>query len=411
MKVNPTNGTFEITESDYNFIFNLFGDFWARFRVPKNKKDKIGIILAIKTENNKEKLRLENDLLLPLERYLTNSNLSENFYLIRYPQFLAEKLTNLEVAKKYLKKSKGHLALFGELIERNLERDNNYIFRLHGMVRHAPITYTKKAELAKDFSEILPRQIIFPETKEILGFDATQSLLGSVVKYIIAYAARASFDVELAYELFDGLYGELEAVSKTDFPVELQIRGKCKNQLIDCLTIKVSRLYEDYAAERKAEHIFAAKPFVEKILQLDPEHYQGRLMKAILLFKEDSIDEAINELIHIHNSDSAWRYSLGFLYAYKGDILDALEQYKEANAGISTPNVLNDTEVFISEEIDKKPQLVQLLFFRGLLNYKGKGDYVLAKIDFESFLASNKANKDTKLVELAKKFLNQIDRL
>lgn len=68
----------------------------------------------------------------------------------------------------------------------------------------------------------------------------------------------------------------------------------------------------------------------------------------------------------------------------------------------------NDVDIFISEEIKKNPQLTQLIFFRGLINYKGKPDYVLAHKDFVSFLGSDGASKYPRLKELAEKYLSEI---
>ena len=48
MKIGPI----EFTEEDIRATFKMLGEAWKRLRVPKNKKDKVGIIIALKIEDD-----------------------------------------------------------------------------------------------------------------------------------------------------------------------------------------------------------------------------------------------------------------------------------------------------------------------------------------------------------------------
>ncbi|MEK7567948.1 MAG: tetratricopeptide repeat protein [Patescibacteria group bacterium] len=406
----------DVTTEDVASIHKLSKEMFARLFVPKNKPLEIGIIIAIKTENNKEKIRLENDLIAGLNEYLDKSKLSNRFNIINYPESISSKIINSETAKLYLNRSRAHLIVFGSLAERNINGENNYIFKLQGLVRHVPIKGSVKRRLAEDFSTSLPNKLVFPETKELLGFELTKDLLGYVIKFISGSAAQVSGDKNISYKLFKELSSELPIIQKVngvENPIVTEIIKRNRFRLIGSLVLKIEDLYNIYSLKRKDDAIFETESILNELRIIDPDNIYGSLAYALLLFKKLNTDGAISELEStlpkVNNNDIAlWRYNLGFLYAYIGKIKEALEFYRKASYGIIDPGVINDLEIFISEEISKNPQLIQLIFFRGLINYKAKPDYVLAKKDFETFVNNIDSKKYPDIVGLAKKYLSEI---
>jgi tetratricopeptide (TPR) repeat protein len=164
-----------------------------------------------------------------------------------------------------------------------------------------------------------------------------------------------------------------------------------------------------YSQKRDAQYLTQLIPLLEELELLEPDNYHGRLMRAIILYKEGAVDDAINKLSASTEKDPTWRYSIGFLYAFKGEIDAALEQYRKAAYKVAATGVINDIEIFVTEEIERNPQLTQLIFFRGLINYKSKPDYKLAREDFVAFLGSDGIKKYPRLKVLAEKFLGEID--
>ena len=164
-----------------------------------------------------------------------------------------------------------------------------------------------------------------------------------------------------------------------------------------------------YIKSRNIEDLLKSKKLIKEIKIIDENNYGAKLQNSIICFLEGDIGSAINELSDINNNtDITWRYNLGFLYAYKGDIPNALENYKKTFYRNIDGNVYLDTEVFMSDFIEKEPDKIQLYFFRGLLNYKIKEDYELAKNDFEIFKEKGGYNKFSDLKELNEKYLSEI---
>jgi hypothetical protein len=82
-----------------------------------------------------------------------------------------------------------------------------------------------------------------------------------------------------------------------------------------------------------------------------------------------------------------------------------LDQYRRAAYGMVESSVVSDTEIFLTEVITENPSRVQLCFFRGLINYKVKADYALAREDFQHFLQQKSSEQYPRLRELATKYL------
>ena len=406
-------GSIEITPEDISAAFSSLVEGKKRISVPKNKKDKIGIVIAIKTENHKEKDRLENDLISRIHEYLQSSGLANEFYIIKYGENLCQKISDIKTAGDYLKRSRGHFIVFGDLAERNFNNVNNYVFKLHGVVRHLPIpiNHPERKKLEEDFTKSLPGRLFFPEDKEMFGFELTKDLIGYAIKLIIGSAALISGDSDISYKLIKEVYTELLSQDGSN-PLIAELLKISKRRLIQTLDLKVGQHNNLYVLKRDDQIILNTKKFLEEQEKLgadDPGFVYG---KAVLLYKENKVDEAIEFLKSMSYScgkDPLYYYNLGFLLVYKGKIDDALDIYKKAYHGTLSRGTLNDIEIFITKEIERRPDLIQLLFFRGLINYKGKTDYILAKEDFTKFLELDTRENFKELIDLANKFLSKID--
>jgi tetratricopeptide (TPR) repeat protein len=401
---------FEITLDEIKGIWELFGEAGRRLVVPKVKRGRVGIIIAIQTEENQEKIRLQRDLIGELNNSLQHSELSQVFHVIQFPQSLSSKIDSPQAAKKYVWRSRGHFIVYGDLVQRNVAGTTNFVFRLNGLVVHRPIPQAVSNKLGKEFREFLPQKFMFPRTDELLGFEFSRVWLGNVAKYVIGIASMLSGDFDLATRLFISLEQELPKDKiHSENPIQEEFNKRLKVRIIEVLRANLLRQYNQFTHTRDRRFILESVKFTESLLKRNPDDYQGHLIQAMIHFFNGRINEAINTLADIkNNNDVTWRYSLGFLYAFKGDVDLALEQYRRAFYGNVGTNVVGDTEVFITEIMRENPALHQLLFFRGLINYKAKPDYALAKSDFEHFLATRGAEKLPRLTELANKYLSEI---
>lgn len=412
MKINFfPKSEIEITEQDVKATFKTLVEIKRRLIVPKNKRGKIGIVVALKTEKDKEKTRLENDLIQEIHKYLQSSKIADKFQVIQFPQKISEKIIDDKKAFEYLVRARGHFLIYGSLVQRNFDEKISYVFKLQGLVRHLPVTLYISNKLSREFAELLPQKIVFPEAKEVLGFEITQRWIGYVIKYIIGIAAFISSDIDLSFKLFNELEDELKNINESnDVPPVVEIKNRLPLRLIETLELFLDRNYFFFIRTRDREYVLKTKPFLDLLQRIAPDDYKAHQVRAIYYFFQDKIDEAIHEFDDIKDQDIGWHYSLGFLLAYKGNIDKALEHYRKTFYKETGPNVVNDVDVFISEIIKNRPDLIQLYFFRGLINYKAKPDYQLAKEDFEYFLNQKESTRFPQLIKLSEKYLLDIKR-
>ena len=384
--------------------------FSKKKRTKQNLKDKIGLIFAISTHNEDERERLQADLIKPLKQELAQSSIGELFNVLEATKEDAESIDTPQKALDYLARKRAHMIIYGELVLRNnVEGEQHHVFRLHGVVRHASIPKDISGRFGVHFREVLPELSGFPQKNEIGSFEVKRKEIAYVITYVIGVAAALSLDFSLSRKLFEDTLTRLTRIQDVDTiqPFAMFYR-LTRRRLAEVLSTDLKIAYAKFVKSRDRNEILKTGKELEMLKELDPDNYPAHLSRAIFLFFSGHIEEAITEMECIHNSDVTWRYSLGFLYAYSGRIDAALEQYKQANRHPLTDTaILFDIETFISEVIEKEPSKAQLLFFRGLINHKQKGDKQLAKEDFENFIAKNNS-QFLQLETLAKKYLSGI---
>jgi tetratricopeptide (TPR) repeat protein len=395
-----------VTRADVEAVVDVVVESYRRLCVPKNAKGKIGIVVAVQTENDEEKLRMERDLIRELDLNFQHSNLAGLFKIIKYPPTLSRKIDSPQDAGKYVKRSRAHFIVYGDLVQRQIDGKLNYVFRLRGLVVHTRIPNEVSRQMSSEFGEILPNRVNFPVSDELVGFEFTQKWLAKVAKFMTGTALFVSGNLDMAHTLLISLEGELKVPEES--PIQEKLRSKVEQRLVDILHSKLINSYIEYTRTRDERHILDSRSAVESLLARIPDDYRGLMQKAIVLFFEGKTAEAIDVLCVVKSKDSAWRYSLGFLYAFEGDIENAMEQYKKAAYGDFQPCTAVDIDEFIGDILRRHPTKIQLHFFRGVVNLKRRSDYVLAKQDFERFLASEDSSRFKPLVDLAEKYLSNI---
>lgn len=406
-------GEFEFTPQDVASIFSIgykkIKETKDNIYVPKNIKNKIGIVVALRTEKDDEKIKLENDLINELNTYLKNSKNGNEFNIVKFPQDIINKIQDNQTAYKYLAVAKAHFIIYGSIVKRKIQGKESYIFKLHGMVRHVPIPQLTNKIFSKEFSELLPYKVTFAEDDEALGFELTEHWVRYVIKYIIAIAAFVSGDLNLAKDLYLELETEIDKIGNNEtIPVIHEIKRCLPARLSEVMLAYINFYYKIFTTTRDVNFILKTEQYLDKLRLVDPDNYAGHLSRAILFFFKNDLKSAIAELTDITNSDVGWRYSLGFLLAYQGDINGALQNYQKTFYKPQTVNII-DIEIFMSEVLNKDPNKIQLNFFRGLINYKMKQDYRLAKEDFD-FLVNHKNSVNfPELTTLASKYLGEIN--
>lgn len=407
MKTNGTN--IEFTVKDIKDILTEF----SNWRIPKNNPNEtIGIVIAITTENKKEKLRLQNDVVREFESYLLHPKFKSRFKIIKYSEKLSVQINSMITAEKFVRKSKCNFILYGSISERNVQGSNTYIFKLDALITHKMLSENLKNSLQSDFSSTLPTRVEFPEVNETVGFEMTSDILRFAIPFIIACAAHSTGVYTLAFDILNEIRNEIGALplEKVNNPLITNLSERINSRLENVLIEIVSRHYVAFSLNRDKKFLFDTEKYLEILNSINPNTYQGKLCWSILLFLKGKIPKAIEILESVTNKDDVtWRYNLGFLYAYVGNVPKALEQYKKAGYGQVDNSTINDFEIFMTEQIKFGCENTELLiFFRGFLNFKLRKDFELAANDFKHFLSTSASVANPKLRELSEKYLSMI---
>lgn len=402
----------EFNAEDLKALFRLLKEIVIRLFTPRNEKNKIGILVAIKTENEKEKRRLQNDLISDLRKYLDVSYIPPIFNVVELPEYHSKRVKDHHRSVKYLKRTRCHFIVYGKIFERKIDNKLHYILKLEGAVLHRKTSQTISNTLAKEFTELLPRRWRFPESDELLGFEMTKDWLGIVAKYIIGIASHISGHFKLAHKIFTQLRQEITNAGLKKIPAVHEIARRLPLRLVETSDAISKQLYFMFTRTRDLKYIEGMKLYLDMIRKFSPNDYNARNLRAIYFFLINrDVNRAIKELKGISiRPDATWRYNLGFLYAYQGRLKKSKKQYDLAFQGFVPPNIINETEVFMSDIISTEPEKFQLYFARGYINFRAKKDYSLAKADFVNFLQKCASDMYKKEMQLTKTYIKQIER-
>jgi tetratricopeptide (TPR) repeat protein len=371
--------------SIYAVIFLLWVLYWVyyRFCLPKNKKNHVGLVIAIYAESNHEEKRLKTDLISQLQKNIFDQGFGNTINIIVVKNHLAENIKDLKDINNIHKKVRGHFYLYGKVKRRN-DGQNTYFLDLDGMVVHSPIDIRLSSALAQDFIAILPKQVSFFEAMEFKGFKFTTEIVYLAVKYITGVAAYLSGDPHLAIKLHANLRDEFNKFRP--LPPNLQAIRDKSDLLLSDEELLIARNYY-FKNDLTNTDLWLGKCF-----QTNPNNYGGFLLKAIKEFQIDKDPKAALKSIKSAKkhakTTSEWRYSDAFLKFWIDDYSGAIkacekinntsyrrEEYTIAEIEIFNLNLLKDTNL-------NKPQLY---FWLGYVNYKKKNNLPKSLEYFEEF--------------------------
>jgi len=184
---------------------------WLRYRydLPRNKKNKVGIVIAISAENDTEEQRVRNDFIVRLAQRLKECKVNKiiNLITIKNHQALRLNLSDKESVLAIHKKIGGHFYVYG-MVRKRKDTQETYFLSLNGLVLHKPVDINVSKALSIDFRKVLPRQIAFLESLEFRGFIFSADMVYLAVRYVIGIAAFISGDPALAHDFHDNLQAE-----------------------------------------------------------------------------------------------------------------------------------------------------------------------------------------------------------
>ncbi len=365
---------------------------WCR-RIRGPGKNKIGIGVAVYSRNTEQNEQLIDDFVDELQRRLEGEELNTRLTLVRIPEYYCRRIQKRADAERLFCKARCHLGLrcFGR--KRQIEGNPTHVLNVSGMVRHAPISKEIQARFSKEFSELLPSELIFPDDNSVFSFKATAAQARLVSEYVIAIAAFLSRDIDSAERLFE----DLRSRSCRDNRDALLV-DKIQSRLPECLSVlyvvRIQRTFKRWQSDRDDKTLAEVRAYLEKLLVTAPANYEGHLFRAIVHYVlDENIDKAISEIKksrEVAGKDMRWRCSYAFLLAARGEIQQAIVQYRRAIEGGITPETAIEVEDFMLWQLEEKPQLHALHLLIGLLNARVKGDENRAREELEAYLTSTK---------------------
>lgn len=391
---------------------SLFVLWYYTTKVPKAPKNKVGFVLAIVFETEKQSAQLVNDFIFKLRELIYKSTLKTRYSFILLPQYYAQKIITEAEAYHYLNISKSQFMIYGKSRIRKIQGVEQHVLNMEGIVRHKPIPQDIGRHFSLEFSELFPRKLLISFENDLFSFEFTAELVNLVAMYVIGIASHLSGDVEYSHSLFLELEQKIKNI-KTNFPVILKIKRRLPIRLAEINLTNARFLHEEWRQTRNLDCLAEMKYFLDKILELSPGDYNAHLLRAIYYFVyEHDVHNAINELRKCKNIDDAtWRYSLAFLYAYSGDMTKSIRMYKSAFRHSCDIKVPFEVEEFICWLLEKEPDKVQLHLCLGLLNYFAKGDIARALQDLEKFLELSPQGMFDQEKQLAISYINEIRKI
>lgn len=397
--------------------------YYNRSVFPKYNSNKMTLVIAIVTENAKQKTRITNDFAKHIKKRIIDLNLENSYDVIvlhnhlskitqnrinLYMQSLKAGLTDSEDIKKFEQlKNRLNAKFFihGDLIKRNPE-NSTYCLSLDAMILHSQTDAIRSESLSNEFQALWKREIVFLEKEELTGFKANAEHIFFTASYMLGLATFVDNNFEQGVKIWEGI----ELYSK-DKPELSNYLGKIL-ELKSISYFLLSRYL--YFSGRIDDSIY----YRNRYLELSKNTYDSYLTEAMNQVKlrndPEMALEFINKAKEVAQKDGTWRYSELYLLIRLSrckealNILDDIINYTYDNEIDTINQVIIYNNICLKED----PAHIQTHFIIGALLYK-KLDLPLPSHEkFENFVNSSLIPDNWEpLKERATEYLTEINRI
>jgi len=408
---------------------------YLRNYFPKNKKGKIGIVMAIKTESKKQKVLIKSDFIKGVKKQLRRNNMLNLFHFIVLQDYKANKAGDIlqdyvdrkieyirkdifkdfhktVENKKYERLNKeinGHFYVWGTIKKRQ-DVQPKYFITIDSLVVHRPISLKTSNQIAIEFLKIFPKEISFYETLEAKGFEVASSDIFMAIGYITGIAAFVSGDNFLAYELHCGLKNEING--RRFIPPNLEVISKKVKQFLYIELIQQAHYF--YQIKNDLEKY---KEVSAKAEELNDKGYAILVINSIIAFQIErnpvkSI-QYLKKAKRVSKGDYTWLYNIAFVYMYLEKFDFGFKYYKRLR-GLSFPgeDAIVDQCINFNEDLLKnEPEKKQSLFILAYLYFTKKENLPMALENFEKFTEVARADsKYNYLYTRAVTYISEINK-
>ncbi|MBL7836026.1 MAG: hypothetical protein JNM67_00785 [Bacteroidetes bacterium] len=397
--------------------------YYNRAVFPKGDKNRQSIVIAITTENAKQKNRITHDFSREIEKQLIRHGLDTHYKVIVLHNHLSRVVqsqisTDTRARKAGIpnsadslpfertkKKLNAKFIVYGDLIKRN-PTNSTYCLSIEAMILHAPVPLETGNSIRKDFLELWKREITFLESNELTGFKTNAEHVFFTASYILGLATFTDDSFIKGIEIWNGL---LEFVKGKD---DLKEYREKIVQLKSASCFLQSRLL--YFSGKIEESLV----FRNMFQALTPHTYDSYLTEAINQIKVRNDPEMaldfVNKAQTVAGSDGTWRYSKLYLLIRLNKCEEALKVFDD----LLTFNFKNELDVInqviiynqtcLSEDSDH----IQTYFIIGALTYQKLNQPIPAYEKLETFYNHSENLAHFKpLRERTDKYLKELNKM
>jgi len=390
---------------------------------PKGQKDCKNIIVAITTENRKQKVRIKKDFAQELKNQLRSYNLNRSYKILVLSNALSKRTINRikslfdsnnskvkthkkkRAFKEMSERLNASFYLYGDLVLRNAQNETYYL-EVDALLLHSPAAKVIRRNLSDEFRALWKREIAFLEQDELNGFKDNARHIFFTATYMLGLATLVNNDFENSLKIWINL--EKYVDQRSDL-------SKYKRRLKDLKGISLFLISRYYQFRGETDKFIIAR---ESYLNIFPNEYDKHLIKAIdAIEKREDPNLALQHIYRakkLSKGDGTWRYSQFYLLIFKGENREALKVLEKIlqNSFKGESDTIKQVIIFNKKQLRKNQNHIQSYFIIGAILYKKLGQPIPAYTYLEKFVKETEGLRDWEILrKRACHYLNEIDQI
>ncbi|MBI2281588.1 MAG: hypothetical protein HYU68_13000 [Bacteroidetes bacterium] len=398
--------------------------YYNRSIFPKKGTSKMSIVLAIITENAKQKTRITNDFASQIQKRLRDLQLDNSYEIIVLHNHLSRITQNrihlynqsikadikssedIQAFNKLTKRLNAKLIIYGDLIKRNPE-NSTYCLSLDATLLHKPTDVESGQRLHQEFITLWKREIIFLEKEELTGFKINAEQIFFTTSYMIGLATFVDNNYIQGIKIWEALEHYLKDKAELAEYANKILILKSTSFLLQSRILFFNGHFEEAITYRN------------KYLSLTPNEYDKYLNEAMNQVKLRNDAELALDFVSMAEkiapaNDGTWRYSKFYLLIKLSRCKEALTTFDDIlkfkyNTEIDT---INQVISYNTSCLKQDKSHIQTNFIIGVLLYKKINLPIPAYEKLELFINSQEICESWKpLKERAEQYLREIDKM
>jgi len=383
-------------------------------RLPRAGKGKLGFVICISCEKDAQARRLREDFIDTLRLLVESDEGGKQLQLIVVQNHMARRVRDTDDARRVSQRTRASFMLYGRARLRSVGKKDVWILDLNGMVKDALIPEQMGRKFSLEIRELLPSRLQFPHESDVLAFEFTSKLVDVVARYIMAFAAGLSGQLDYAECLFKET--EARIARHMMHPVNAKITKRLPRHFAAIHLTRAAAAYDEWLKTRQDSEI---EQYCAHLSQVPAsERHSGHyiMKQALCLFQKEHDPQSALKILrdHPYGENPGWLFSVAFLHAYCGELRRATKHYRALRFTEVSPRVLMEIEEFFYWLEGEEPDNWVVNYCLGYVNWWVKCDIESAVKEFRRFLAKlpqNERKDERKRVErLLRTALTQVDQ-